>query len=754
MRKAQQKSQTPKVKYINIGWKHKRICEKKYSQRKNVKNGNSRELQLDHNKVFTVQDIIKLGIKEYENDQVAKFTLENCEVKLGFYSGSIIEGFNLANGTECGLWDYLAYKNINGRINLYLHSSENEDFADKLIDLWDNEDIEDKNSDDVSCSPPKRMALSNITNTSNDSNIAHVESLDSKPSDIQNCNLRDSQNSTTEIVSEKSTSNLKSIDIGTASSNKDDSSIALSALLELANSVGTENNNGVVNIVNSTENKGSNVLQTMIPNFEETAVEPNNSCTRIVFDRNFRRADVYYAVVSTSQYTNEKTISKQDKSSIFFNDFQNQEFNNIDKENFDPVDNGYDIGTIFIDGHEILSMKYDVVDNFSVYRNYVFPQLEKNEPHTIAYDIDHTLGSYEEYLGMGVIPTCLEDCNPDFTWYCNNEIFKKFKMAFWLQIPKSSIDTEWYCIVSCKEKRTLESKKVLIKANIFENSCVSEVKRSDFTIDTFIGSGSTANIFQGKFSNKTVAIKSIKVYPRYKNLIDREISILKKIKHDNVIYLMGYCKEAKQVHFILEYFNSNNLHDVIFDDELKKKYVFDKNRKDSTFLQLSSAIQYLHGQSNPIIHKDIKSENVLINESGRVKLCDFGLSKFSIMITTLQSTINSKVMGTKMYMAPEILLNKKDATKESDIWLLACTILEIYKEDVVWDVESEDELLKLLKSNALPDMEKVPINYTDILRCCFSYERTNRPSIMEIVSVLDSIFMRTLRSYINPAHAV
>ncbi|OXU23944.1 hypothetical protein TSAR_010140 [Trichomalopsis sarcophagae] len=62
-------------------------------------------------------------------------------------------------------------------------------------------------------------------------------------------------------------------------------------------------------------------------------------------------------------------------------------------------------------------------------------------------------------------------------------------------------------------------------------------------------------------------------------------------------------------------------------------------------------------------------------------------------MTTLQSTCNSKVMGTKIYMAPEIILHKKNATDKSDIWSLACTILEIYKEDVIWDVESEDELI-------------------------------------------------------------
>lgn len=113
----------------------------------------------------------------------------------------------------------------------------------------------------------------------------------------------------------------------------------------------------------------------------------------------------------------------------------------------------------------------------------------------------------------------------------------------------------------------------------------------------------------------------------------------------------------------------------------------------------------------------------------------FGPSKLSIMVTSLQTTVNSKIMGTKLYMAPELLLKQREATTNSDIWSLACTILEVYKEDLVWEVESEEELIEKLSNREVPDMTKLPQNFQDVIRRCFSYEHVNRPRVVELVTV-------------------
>lgn len=74
--------------------------------------------------------------------------------------------------------------------------------------------------------------------------------------------------------------------------------------------------------------------------------------------------------------------------------------------------------------------------------------------------------------------------------------------------------------------------------------------------------------------------------------------------------------------------------------------------------------------------------NVLIHSSGIVKICDSGLSKFKKMTSSLRTTVGRTryVRGTPLYMAPELLLQNMEVTAYSDIWSLACTLVELYSE--------------------------------------------------------------------------
>lgn len=170
------------------------------------------------------------------------------------------------------------------------------------------------------------------------------------------------------------------------------------------------------------------------------------------------------------------------------------------------------------------------------------------------------------------------------------------------------------------------------------------------------------------------------------------------------------------------------------DDELKKVYNFDLPRKKLICRQLCEAIASLHLLENPVIHRDIKPENIILNEKGMIKLCDFGLSKFQIAITELRSTIGSKSeLETKMYMAPELLLRNQKATLASDVWALACTVIEIYTEESVWLIETPENLKKCLEDGVLPEIDKLPDDLQKMIKNSLVFEDNKRITAAEML---------------------
>lgn len=108
-------------------------------------------------------------------------------------------------------------------------------------------------------------------------------------------------------------------------------------------------------------------------------------------------------------------------------------------------------------------------------------------------------------------------------------------------------------------------------------------------------------------------------------------------------------------------FDSISLKDVILGWE--KDYVkLNISIKNVIVEQICKAFAFLHNQENPIIHRDIKLENILINKNGQIKICNFAVSTFTTMLTSLRSTIGNRIVGTLLYLAPEIMLHHKQAT--------------------------------------------------------------------------------------------
>ena len=222
----------------------------------------------------------------------------------------------------------------------------------------------------------------------------------------------------------------------------------------------------------------------------------------------------------------------------------------------------------------------------------------------------------------------------------------------------------------------------------------SEPKIQDFEILKELGCGSFGRVFLARHTKTKVkyAIKAIdkqnKTNIEEKPYFRRELEVMYKIHHPNVVKLFGHFEDNKYCYFIMEYISKGNVYNLL---------TVDKKRQLSTKViatimkDVISATYFLHNMNPPIIHRDIKPENVLLNEGMVAKLTDFGWSNY------IQEDKERKtVCGTPIYLAPEII-KEEGHDERVDIWCIGVLLFEL----ITGSVPFQGNDIETLKSNIL-----------------------------------------------------
>ena len=175
-----------------------------------------------------------------------------------------------------------------------------------------------------------------------------------------------------------------------------------------------------------------------------------------------------------------------------------------------------------------------------------------------------------------------------------------------------------------------------------------------------------------------------------KILIEKEI--LKLIDHCNVLKLYKTMQTHSRIYFVLEFAAKGNLLNVL---NIRKRMSVDEIRVISA--QIISALLYMH--SKGIIYGDLKAENILLNETGIVKLCDFNLSG-------TKSILNETLQGTVCYIAPEII-EGRNRTPKSDFWSLGVLVYLLFFRKYPFKNTNQTELFfNIINRNIEIDIKK------------------------------------------------
>ncbi|PWA49777.1 protein kinase, ATP binding site [Artemisia annua] len=185
-----------------------------------------------------------------------------------------------------------------------------------------------------------------------------------------------------------------------------------------------------------------------------------------------------------------------------------------------------------------------------------------------------------------------------------------------------------------------------------------------YELGKLLGHGNFAKVYRGRNleTGMSVAIKVIDKKKIMKvgmmNHIKREISVMRLIKHPNVVQLHEVMASKTKIYFVLEYAKGGELFDKVAKGKLKEEVV------KKYFKQLISAISFCH--SRGVYHRDLKPENLLLDDEGNLKVSDFGLS--ALAETKRQDGLLHTSCGTPAYVAPEVIDQQGYDGEKADIW--------------------------------------------------------------------------------------
>lgn len=276
----------------------------------------------------------------------------------------------------------------------------------------------------------------------------------------------------------------------------------------------------------------------------------------------------------------------------------------------------------------------------------------------------------------------------------------------------------------------------------------------NFRQECLIGEGGFGRVYKGKLEkgSQVVAVKQLDrngLQGTEEFLV--EVLMLSHLHHQNLVNLIGYCSDGDQRLLVYEYMPLGSLEDHLLDLASQQKPL-DWSTRMKIALGGAKGLEYLHNEANPpVIYRDLKSSNILLDNFFNAKLSDFGLAKVGPLGE--KTHVSSRVMGTYGYCAPEYQRTGQ-LTAKSDVYSYGVVLLELITGRRAIDTTKPNEEQNLI-SWAMPIM-KEPSRYPEladpllheefpvkslnkaiaVAAMCVQEEATARPLMSDVVSAL------------------
>ncbi|XP_068650271.1 salt tolerance receptor-like cytoplasmic kinase 1 [Aristolochia californica] len=283
-----------------------------------------------------------------------------------------------------------------------------------------------------------------------------------------------------------------------------------------------------------------------------------------------------------------------------------------------------------------------------------------------------------------------------------------------------------------------------------------EIERAGKNFSWVIGEGGYSTVYLASFSDSTLgALKLYRGSERLNQVFQQELQVLIQVNHKNIVRLLGYCDEREEGVLVFEYVSNGTLHEKLH-SKVPTTPPLPWSLRMSIVFQLAQAIDYLHENcSLQIVHCDIKSSNILLDDNFNCKLCDFGSAKMGFSSTVLPCSAKS-MMGSPGYADPHYL-RTGIISKKTDIYSFGVLILELVTGIEAF-CEDKEQFLTSVLGSVLNEPSKVTemadarlggefdreeaMTMASISAACLSQQPSLRPSMGEILRTLEEKITR------------
>ncbi|KAH7849294.1 hypothetical protein Vadar_015838 [Vaccinium darrowii] len=258
---------------------------------------------------------------------------------------------------------------------------------------------------------------------------------------------------------------------------------------------------------------------------------------------------------------------------------------------------------------------------------------------------------------------------------------------------------------------------------------VWEIDASLLKFENKVGSGSFGDLYKGTYCSQEVAIKVLKPDLLHKDMLTefaQEVFIMRKIRHKNVVQFIGACTRPPNLCILTEFMSRGSVHNFLH----KQSGAFKFPALLKVALDVSKGMNYLH--QNNIIHRDLKTANLLMDEHEVVKVADFGVAR----VLTEPGVMTAET-GTYRWMAPEVIEHKPYDHK-ADVFSFGVVLWELLTGEVPYlHLTPLQAAVGVVQQGLRPTIPKnTNPKLVELLQRCWQQNPTLRPNFSEIIEML------------------